>query len=182
MISKIRGEVTNTIGKVIFNFNIIEEKVNSILTNYFEISREKEEFFRTQFLNTSIINFNSKIKLLKQIFEEIEYEFTKETIKLLEDINRYRNVFAHCKIEFEQVFPKTMSKEEKENLNDSSKSQLSNIYMEMNFIKPTLKHSMNAQGKVSDKEFFTIYEEFKEKVLEVETKLEETQRLIQKTN
>lgn len=177
MISKIRGEVTNTIGKVIFNFNIIEETVNSIIVNYFEISKEKEEFFRTQFLNTSIINFNSKIKLLKQILEEKKYEYTKETIKLLEDINRYRNVFAHCKIEFEQVFPNSTTKE---NLNDSSNSQLIHIYMEMNFIKPTLKHSMNAQGKVSDKEFFKIYEEYKDKVLEVEEKLKEIKIIISK--
>ncbi|MFT4243930.1 MAG: hypothetical protein ACMXYB_00555 [Candidatus Woesearchaeota archaeon] len=89
MISKIRGEVTNTIGKVIFNFNIIEEKINSILTQYFQILKEKEDFFKTQFLNNSIINFNSKIKILKQILDKLEIENSKHIIKLLENANGY---------------------------------------------------------------------------------------------
>lgn len=162
MISKIRGEVTNTIGKVIFNFNIIEEKLNSLLTQYFQISKEKEEFFKTQLLNTSIINFNSKIKLLKQILDKLEIENSKHIIKLLENANRYRNMFAHCTVEFEHV---------------KTQKDLQ-IYMEMSIIKPTLKGSMNAQGKVSDKEFFTLYEEFKENVLEVEKELEKILHLL----
>lgn len=162
MISKIRAEVTNTIGKVIFNFNIIEEKLNSILTQYFQISKEKEEFFKTQFLNTSIINFNSKIKILKQILEELEIKNSKEIIKLLENCNRYRNAFAHCRVEFEQV----------------TNQENHQIYLEICVIKPKLKNSMNAQGKVSDKEFYTLYEEFKNSVLEVEEELNKILHLL----
>ncbi|MFP4402492.1 MAG: hypothetical protein ACLFPL_04645 [Candidatus Nanoarchaeia archaeon] len=171
MISKIKEEVTSRIGRVIFNFNLIENLVNQILTQYFEVSQEKEGFFKHQFLNTSIINFNSKVKLLKQILEEIGAEEVKHNVKLLEDLNRYRNMFAHCSIEFEHVFSD-------ETHNNNSEQKSSQIMFEPQYIKPTLKYSMNAQGKVSDKEFFEIYEEFKQKTLEIEAYLREVKRMM----
>jgi hypothetical protein len=159
MISKIKEEITNRIGKVIFNFNLIENLIDKIITQHFSITSQQQEFFTTQVLNTSIINFNSKIKILKQILEDIGAEDIKNMTKLLEDLNRYRNMFAHCSIEFEHVF----SNEEKN----------AQIVFGPHYIKPTLKHSMNAQGRVSDKEFFKIYDEFREKTLKVESYLRE---------
>ncbi|MFT4243931.1 MAG: hypothetical protein ACMXYB_00560 [Candidatus Woesearchaeota archaeon] len=49
-------------------------------------------------------------------------------------------MFAHCTVEFEHV---TTQKDPQ-------------IYMEVGIIKPKLKGSMNAQGKVSDKESFSL--------------------------
>lgn len=158
MITEIKAQIMNTIGKVIFNFNIIEKKIDSIITHYFHIEEEKQEFFKTHLLNTSIISFASKVKLLKQIFEHIEIEDIKSTIKLLEELNKYRNIFAHCSIEFEQV------KLDIENL----KNLDVNVNEETTFLEAKLKHTMNAQGKISDKKFFELYEEFKQKTIEVE--------------
>lgn len=84
-------------------------------------------------------------------------------------------MFAHCRIEFEQVFSSELANK---NMSDTQ----SNIYMDVSYIKPTLKNSMNAQGKVNDREFFELYEEFKKKTLEVEKKLQEIKNSFKKNH
>lgn len=170
MISKIRGEVTSRIGKVIFNFNLIESTLNFIIISHFKIDKNKEDFFRDVMLNSSIISFNAKVKILRQILEIINFNESKKLLKNIEDLNRYRNMIAHCTIKFEKVSPD--SPETENNLNHQ-------IYLDVSYIKPSLKNSMNAQGKVNDREFFELYEKFKKKTSEIEKQLFEVYKYLE---
>ena len=165
MSTEIKSKITNTIGKVIFNFNFIEKKIDSIISKYFNIEEDKNEFFKSHLLNTSIITFASKIKLLKQIFENLSIDNYKPNIKLLEEVNKYRNIFAHCSIEFEEV---KMNIEDLKELETNSNGQI-----ESKILEAKLKNVMNAQGKITDKKFFELSEEFKEKIIEIEINLNE---------
>ena len=89
----------------------------------------------------------------------------KPNIKLLEEVNKYRNIFAHCSIEFEEV---KMNIEDLKELETNSNGQI-----ESKILEAKLKNVMNAQGKITDEKFFELSEEFKEKIIKIEINLNE---------
>lgn len=81
-------EIYFNLGKSIHIFNEIELFINLIITHH--IQPKDEEFFLNYILNTSTINFGSKIKILINL--EI---FDRTQIKKIRDYSSNRNVFAH---------------------------------------------------------------------------------------
>ncbi len=81
-------ETYSKIGKSIFIFNDIEFYINCILCHF--IKPADREFFIDYFLNTSVTNFGTKIKMLA-----ILDKFSNKEIELLRKCVNFRNVFAH---------------------------------------------------------------------------------------
>lgn len=75
-------------GKFIYIFNEIESFLNLIITHHIE--PKDKSFFVDYFLNTSVINFGAKIKILINL--DI---FSKSEIKKIRTLSSNRNVFAH---------------------------------------------------------------------------------------
>ncbi len=65
-----KKETYENIGKAIHIFNEIEEFINYIICHH--VNPENKDFFLNYILNTSIINYGSKIKILinLNIFEK----------------------------------------------------------------------------------------------------------------
>ncbi|NRR92561.1 hypothetical protein HSX10_13385 [Winogradskyella undariae] len=75
-------------GKSIHIFNEIELFLNLIITHH--IDPKDKSFFLEYILNTSVISFGAKIKILINL--DI---FNKEQIKKIRKLSNNRNVFAH---------------------------------------------------------------------------------------
>ncbi|WP_304196623.1 hypothetical protein, partial [Flavobacterium alvei] len=83
-----KEESFNKLGKSIYVFNEIELFINFIITHHIE--PKDKEFFLDYILNTSVINFGAKIKILINLGI-----FHKTQIKQIRDYSSNRNVFAH---------------------------------------------------------------------------------------
>jgi hypothetical protein len=83
-IEEIRGYVINETNK-------IESKINEIIISYFEPKDTKK--FEKIILNSSIINFGGKIKILGNI-----ENFEGKTIEKIRKFTAIRNSFAHIPI------------------------------------------------------------------------------------
>lgn len=81
-------ESFNKLGRIIYVFNEIELFINFIITHHIE--PKDKEFFLDYILNTSVINFGAKIKILINLGI-----FHKTQIKQIRDYSSNRNVFAH---------------------------------------------------------------------------------------
>ena len=83
-----KKETYENIGKAIHIFNEIEEFINYIICHY--VNPENKDFFLNYILNTSIINYGSKIKILINL-----NIFEKKEIEAIRKFSSFRNVFAH---------------------------------------------------------------------------------------
>ena len=83
--------IYNNLGKFIHTFNEIELFINLIIAHHIEPKDRK--FFLEYILNTSVIGFGSKIKILINL-----NIFNKSQIKKIRDYSSNRNVFAHSNI------------------------------------------------------------------------------------
>lgn len=96
------------LGKSIHIFNEIELFINLILTH--NIKPKDEEFFLDYILNTSVISFGAKIKILINL-----NIFNKIQIQKLRNYSSNRNVFAHSnktyhiEIEVDEIEPKIIN-------------------------------------------------------------------------
>lgn len=80
---------------VLDRFISIERTIDFIIMAY--INSEKANFVRDVLLNSSIINFWSKIKLLKNISKEKNIEIKDKNLwSDLHELCNLRNAFAHC--------------------------------------------------------------------------------------
>ena len=83
-----KNETYENIGKAIHIFNEIEEFINYIICHH--VNPENKDFFLNYILNTSIINYGSKIKILINL-----NIFEKKEIEAIRKFSSFRNVFAH---------------------------------------------------------------------------------------
>ena len=82
-------EYSHIVVKVPDRFNSSDTELNRIISEYFYPKNHKEHFARV-LLNTSIISFGQKIKLVAN-FEK----FDTSWLKSLHALNKIRNGFAH---------------------------------------------------------------------------------------
>lgn len=78
------------IGWVIDRLNLVERHIDTIIINH--IQPKEEVFFRNTILNTSILGFGSKVKVLANL------EAPKTLISDLKLFLSIRNAFAHSRI------------------------------------------------------------------------------------
>lgn len=83
-----KKETYENIGKSIHIFNEIEEFINYIICHH--VNPENKDFFLNYILNTSIINYGSKIKILINL-----NLFENKEIEAIRKFSSIRNVFAH---------------------------------------------------------------------------------------
>ncbi len=123
----------------------IEEYLDYIIFQYFDPKRPK--FFRSHVLNSSIMSFGSKLKVLNAILD-----YSKETNSLISNIQKIaaiRNAFAHNNIKHSLKF----------NLENNGEYK-TKLWAE------DIINVMNSQGKIIAKnnfeymiEFLKLYEE-----------------------
>ena len=78
---------------VLINLNLIESKISDIIANY--IKSDKEDLIRKVLLSSLIVNFNSKLNVLKYIVKTEKVEVPTEFYKAIAIIVTKRNVLAH---------------------------------------------------------------------------------------
>jgi hypothetical protein len=83
-----KEETYNNSGKSIYVFNEIELFINLIIIHHIEPKDKK--FFLDYILNTSVINFGAKIKIIINLSI-----FDSTQIKKIREYSNNRNVFAH---------------------------------------------------------------------------------------
>jgi len=81
------------VADVIINLNLIESKISDIISKY--INSEKQLFVREMLLNSMIINFSAKFKILKHILKSEELNEPKDFSKAIQIIMNKRNIIAH---------------------------------------------------------------------------------------
>ncbi len=83
-----REDTYINLGKFLHTFNELELFINLIITHH--IQPKDEQFFLDYILNTSVINFGAKIKILINL-----NILSKVQISKISEFSRNRNVFAH---------------------------------------------------------------------------------------
>ena len=128
-------------GKAIYIFNEIENYINFIITH--KVEPADKDFFIDYFLNTSIISFGAKIKLLinLNIFDKTDIEIVRKYLN-------YRNTFAHTNRDLQLYF-------------DFSKTRLENdsiVGTALKFDNTILR--TNSNGKLSKEDYSKFIEDF----------------------
>ena len=82
-------------GWMISSMTEIEQKIDLIIVNHFEPKKHQE--FKKIILNSSIINFGAKLKILSNL-----PSLDNKTIALIRELSAIRNAFAHLPI-FETI-------------------------------------------------------------------------------
>ncbi len=100
-----KNQTYENIGKAIHIFNEIEEFINYIICHY--VNPENKDFFLNYILNTSIINYGSKIKILINLDL-----FEKKEIDAIRKLSSIRNVFAHSNRTSKPSIKSTQEKED----------------------------------------------------------------------
>lgn len=82
---------------VLNSFINVEKELDRVIIDYIDAHKDKTHFVASILLNSSIINFRSKVKLLKNIFNAKDKNLDEKCISSLYRMNNLRNAFAHCK-------------------------------------------------------------------------------------
>lgn len=101
-------------GMVISKFIDVESALNGLLMSYFEISKHRQDHFRTSVLENNTISFGAKLNALlmiafgkqrpkksdplKEPFSSLGYAKIKDGIEKLRTVEHDRNNLAHCAI------------------------------------------------------------------------------------
>lgn len=104
-------DIYQVYGFVITKMGQIEKLVDGIITKF--INPEKEEVFKDVILNSSIISWNGKITILKNILPEKK----KDLIKKITTMTEIRNLFAHHNT-FTMAAPKEVAKKTSKSILD----------------------------------------------------------------
>ena len=80
------------IGKIIHEAGEIENLLDEIITEYFISDLNLVSFFRKAILNTPILEFSKKVKIVSQIAKKENLKFDSEPFHRIMSI---RNAFAH---------------------------------------------------------------------------------------
>lgn len=92
-------EIRLQVADVIINLNLIESKFTDIISRY--INSEKMKLVREIVLNSLVVNFSSKAKIIEYILESENIELSenvkckKAFFKAIRNLMRMRNVIAH---------------------------------------------------------------------------------------
>jgi hypothetical protein len=124
-------------GNVIEKFISIELAINAIISMHY--LKRVDTNFVVNVLNNEQSNFGFKKNILKQIIDCKKY---KKEFKILENLNRIRNLFGHASFNIKNQNNKLTDESIKMYLNDPKKSG--------NIIDPEVKM----------KEFLELYNEF----------------------
>lgn len=81
------------VAEVLINLNLIESKISDIIARY--INSEKDDFIRKVLLSSLIVNFSSKLNVLKYILRSEKIDPPKDFFKAIAIIMTKRNVLAH---------------------------------------------------------------------------------------
>ena len=81
------------IADIIINLNVIESKISDIISKY--VRSERDEFVREVLLNSLIINFTSKVNVLRYILKAEEIDTPKDLFKAIQILATKRNIIAH---------------------------------------------------------------------------------------
>ena len=81
------------VAEVLINLNLIEAKISDIIAKY--INSERDDFIRKVLLSSLIVNFSSKLNVLKYILRSEKIEPPQDFFKAIAIIMTKRNVLAH---------------------------------------------------------------------------------------
>lgn len=129
-------------GWMISSLTEIEQKIDIIISNHFKPQKQQE--FKKIILNSSIINFGAKLKILSNI-----QSINSKTITLIRELSAIRNAFAHLPI-FETITVYVNEKHETTDLKID-----------------TIIEVMNAEGKLKKKKMIDLVIEFHDKYSEI---------------
>lgn len=91
-------EKNKIVGDMILKFNEIEFYLKQIIIKYLKPNKNKEKFYSQILFNNSIISFNSKLKLFKNINSDEKWLEKKELREFIDNIhylNNIRNSLVH---------------------------------------------------------------------------------------
>ena len=94
MTSKEGFNKDDAISDAIQKLNEIESLMKSLIISYIQPEKSKEQFIEDYFLHSTIINFGSKLKIIKQINANQKWLSNKDFENFHKLIN-IRNAFAH---------------------------------------------------------------------------------------
>ena len=165
---KREAEVKTAVAEIIIKVNLFEQKVKEIVSLY--INAEKVDFVNDFVLNNLILNANSKIKLLKSllIIEVLNPDKNyKDFFSAIKNLLQFRNAIAHSDqlIELEPEFNIEFNYEHE--IRDS----IPFIEYTGDYWLPTI--SIFNDGKVDEKEFKNILENFNKNYEKVMAEIEE---------
>jgi len=144
------NDKNNIVGDIILKFNEVEFYLKHIMIKYLNPKKEQERFYSQILFNNSIINFNSKIKLFKNINFDEKWIESKDLRNLIDDIhylNNIRNSLAHAQNAVE--------------LEKDEVGEIKNIYQIIDFFKPN--------GEFNILRLNEVYIKFNEKHKKVKT-------------
>ena len=81
------------VAEVLINLNLLESQISDIIARY--INSEKDDFVRKVLLSSLIVNFSSKLNVLKYILRSEKIDPPKDFFKAIAIIMTKRNVLAH---------------------------------------------------------------------------------------
>jgi hypothetical protein len=124
---------------VVIKLNKIEVLLELILLGIIQPNVDNYSFIRTTLFNTSFLSFNSKFKLVENIFEQKGWK--KKDLKPIHILMNIRNTFAHSNL----IFVTSSTKDENSVLTTK-----------------TLKLNQQQSGVVEKQNYLELHEKFNE--------------------
>jgi len=84
----------NAISDIIQKLNEIESLMKSLIISYIQPEKSKKQFMEAYLLHSTIINFGSKLKIIKQINANQKW-FSSKDFENFHKLINIRNAFAH---------------------------------------------------------------------------------------
>ena len=84
----------NAISDIIQKLNEIESLMKSLIISYIQPEKSKKQFMEAYLLHSTIINFGSKLKIIKQINANQKW-FSNKDFDNFHTLINIRNAFAH---------------------------------------------------------------------------------------
>lgn len=90
---EIINEIRLQVADIIIDLNLIESKLADIISKY--INSERRIFVREILLNSQLMNFSTKFKILKFIISQEKITEPKGLYQSIKEIMNKRNIIAH---------------------------------------------------------------------------------------
>lgn len=149
-------DIYQVYGFVIRKMGQVEKLVDGIITKF--INPEKEETFKDVVLNSSIITWNGKIIILKNILPKKK----KDLIEKIEKMTSIRNLFAHHNT-FMMAAPKDLSKKTAESILDITERLVKGESSFKKLSRSGKTSTVSAWDKV--KEYETLWKEISPRLM-----------------